>query len=81
MNHSEKKLYAHANQWREAAISRPQTIPAAISMQRQQAADQHNRQAGISDADVLKDQQLYILGKMELDEYQDYLLFKHRQAG
>lgn len=62
-------------------MARPQTISGAISEQRQQAAACHNLQEGVADSDTLMDQQLYILGKMELDEYQEYLLFKHRQAG
>ncbi len=45
--------------------------------QRMAVADAHNRRHGISDADTLADQQLYIQGKMELEEYQQYLLFKH----
>lgn len=62
-------------------MQRPSAIDAAESLRRQAIADNHNRQQGITDADILADQQLYIQGKMELDEYQRYLLEKHaRQA-
>ncbi|NWF35443.1 hypothetical protein [Mariprofundus sp. KV] len=81
MSHSEKTTYANADQWRAAAMARSLTIPAEISEQRQQAAACHNIQEGVTDSDTLLDQQLYIRGKMELDEYQEYLLFKHGQAG
>jgi len=67
--------------WRQNAMQRPSAIDAAESLRRQAIADNHNRQQGITDADILADQQLYIQGKMELDEYQRYLLEKHaRQA-
>lgn len=52
-------------------------IDEAESGKRSAVAETFNRQRGNSDADTLADQQLYIQGKMELEEYQDYLLFKH----
>lgn len=65
------------DQWRTAAMQRPSTIDAAESQRRQAQADAHNRREGISDPDTLADQRLYILGKMDLEEYQSYLLAKH----
>ncbi|GAV20243.1 hypothetical protein MMIC_P1207 [Mariprofundus micogutta] len=61
-------------------MKRSPVIDAEESRQRQNFADSHNRQQGISDPDILNDQQLYILGKMDMEEYEQYLLFKHSQA-
>ncbi len=58
-------------------MQRSSTIGAAESSHRADIAHAHNQQQGISNADALADQQLYIQGKMDLEEYQDYLLFKH----
>lgn len=44
---------------------------------RRKIACSHNRHNNIHDPDVLADQELYILGKMDLREYEAYLLFKH----
>jgi len=71
------QTYTSAAQWHDAAMQRESLIDAAESGQRRAISDAHNQQHGISDADTLADQQLYILGKMDLEEYQDYLLFKH----
>ncbi len=70
-------LYTSAAAWRRAAMQRSGDWNTAACQQRQKIADAHNQQQGISDADTLADQQLYIQGKMKLEEYQDYLLFKH----
>jgi len=72
-----KSQYASPSEWREAAMLRSSAVSDDEINQRRAIADAHNRQHGISDADTLADQQLYIQGKMELDEYQRYLLFKH----
>lgn len=58
-------------------MQRPTTIDAAECQRRRKVADRHNRREGIADADTLADQQLYILGKMDIEEYQEYLLLKH----
>jgi len=52
-------------------------IDATESDHRADIAQAHNQQLGINDADTLADQQLYIQGKMDMEEYQDYLLLKH----
>jgi len=69
--------YSSAAAWRTAAMQRPAVIDAVESARRAGIAHAHNQQQGISDADTLADQQLYILGKMDIEEYQAYLLFKH----
>lgn len=74
-----KTTYINADAWRHEAMQRPTAVELAESRQRQAKADAHNRQHNIADADTLADQQLYILGKMDLGEYQDYLLFKYSE--
>lgn len=66
-----------ANEWRDAAMQRASLCNAAESDRRKILADNHNRKESIIDPDLLADQQLYIQGKMDVDEYQNYLLFKH----
>ncbi len=61
-------------------MQRSTVIDAAESAHRADIAHAHNQQQGISDADTLADQQLYILGKMDIEEYQEYLLFKHSNS-
>ncbi len=69
--------YSNADDWRIAAMQRPSLCDSAESNQRSSLAEIHNRQENITDPDTLADQQLYIQGKMDMDEYQNYLLFKH----
>ncbi|MDQ6969804.1 MAG: hypothetical protein Q9M16_04785 [Mariprofundus sp.] len=76
----DKTPFGNAPDWFSAAMQRASACNAAESAQRQQLADVHNRQENIHDPDTLADQQLYIQGKMDRDEYQDYLLFKHSVA-
>ncbi|MFQ5519232.1 MAG: hypothetical protein ACE5E3_04440 [Mariprofundus sp.] len=75
-----QSTFSTAEQWRASAMQRESGISADESDRRAELADAHNRQERISDPDTLSDQQLYIQGKMDLDEYQDYLLFKHTRA-
>jgi len=72
-----KSQYSSAAAWRKAAMRRATVIGASESVHRSEISCAHNQQLGISDADTLADQQLYVQGKMDLEEYQDYLLFKH----
>jgi len=72
--------FATASEWRNTARQRDCSIDALESARRRSLAAAHNSEHGITDADTLADQELYILGKMELQEYQDYLLFKHSPA-
>lgn len=69
--------YSSASAWRQTAMRRAAVIDACESTHRAEIANAHNQQQGTSDADTLADQQLYIQGKMDMEEYQDYLLFKH----
>ena len=69
--------FTNAHAWRDAAMRRSSDINVAESNQRRAAADAYNQEQGISTPDMLADQQLYIQGKMGLEEYQEYLLFKH----
>lgn len=69
--------FESADAWRQAAMARPDGVTAEEASQRRQLAELHNSTNAISDPDTLLDQQLYILGKMDLEEYQAYLVFKH----
>lgn len=60
---------------------RPDGVDSRESEARKKQAEAFNAQHAITDADQLVDQQLYILGKMDLEEYQAYLLLKHGGAG
>jgi len=72
--------FASAEAWFEHAMRQPSRISRAESMRRAAIAAQHNAREGIVDADTLADQQLYIQGKLTLQEYQQYLLLKHGGA-
>jgi len=62
-------------------MQRQDGIDKRESEKRRLQADAHNQQHDINDPDVLSDQLLYILGKMDMEEYQAYLLFKHSSTG
>jgi hypothetical protein len=72
-----KSQFSNIDDWRDAAMRCSSDISEAELSRRLAIADAYNRQQDISDPDILADQQLYIQGKMDLEEYQDYLLFKH----
>ncbi len=70
--------YTTAQQWRDAAMQRANGVSEAESERRREIVRQYQlKEGGEADADRLADYELYILGKMDLDEYQQYLLFKH----
>ncbi len=70
--------YETAEQWRNAAMQRADGVGAEESERRRQTVRSHHAAEGTEpDAETLADYELYILGKMEMDEYQQYLLFKH----
>lgn len=70
--------YESAEQWREEAMRRDNGVDAAESQRRREMVAAHHEGEGTRpDADRMADYELYILGKMELDEYEQYLLFKH----
>jgi hypothetical protein len=74
-DHPLQHTFSTASAWYQTAMQRESLCDEAESNRRQALADAHNQH--IHDADTLADQQLYIQGKMDKDEYQDYLLFKH----
>ncbi|MDQ6992827.1 MAG: hypothetical protein Q9M31_05085 [Mariprofundus sp.] len=76
---SHQQLFSTPEDWYEAAQLRTPALDQTAIMQRQGVADAYNSNHNISDAAVLADQQLYIQGYMEIEEYQDYLFLKHSQ--
>ncbi|MDX8395167.1 MAG: hypothetical protein R8K22_01995 [Mariprofundaceae bacterium] len=76
-SHAPHTPYSNADDWRNDAMQRPSLCDANESARRKTLANAHNKKEGMSDAKVLADQELYIQGKMDVDEYQNYLLFKH----
>lgn len=70
--------YKSADQWRDAAMSRANGVTEEESELRREIVRAHQLKEGAeADADMLADHELYILGKMDIDEYQQYLLLKH----
>jgi len=76
-SHSPQTPFDNADEWRNAAMQRTSRCDAAESERRKLLAEGHNQKENMCDPDVLADQKLYIQGKMDVDEYQNYLLFKH----
>jgi len=75
-----KLEYANAVEWREAAMQRESVGSSTDIAQRRAKAALHYVSEGVTpDADTLADHELYILGKMDMQEYEQYLLFKHSQ--
>ncbi len=70
--------FATAEEWRAAAMRRPVGVSREEMERRRRIAEAHNREHGITDPDRLADQRLYIEGRMTLEEYEAYLVFKHR---
>jgi hypothetical protein len=78
---SEFMAYKTAKVWKEAAIQRPQGVDDAEMHRRERQARKHVLQEGKQPVgDVWEDYMLYIMGKMDLEEYQAYLLFKHSRG-
>ncbi len=72
--------YATAKEWCEAAIKRENGVSDAESQQRRMLAEAHYAKENVQPtADILADHELYILGKMDMKEYEQYLLLKHSQ--
>jgi len=79
---SGRPAYRTADAWRQAAMQRPDGVDDVESARRRAQAREHYRQTGrVPSADLLADHELFILGKMTLDEYQEYLVFKHGETG
>jgi len=72
--------YTTAQAWRDAAMQRKNSVSAIEAGQRRAKAVLHYAQQQVQpNADILADHELYILGKMDMQEYEQYLLFKHSQ--
>jgi hypothetical protein len=70
--------YSDADEWRAAVMERPDGVGADEQQLRREMAERHYAKAGEKpDKDALADHELYIRGKMDIEEYQAYLLFKH----
>lgn len=73
--------YETAEEWRDEAMQRPDGVEAEESERRRQMVQAHHAAEGTEpDAETLADYELYILGKMDAEEYQQYLVFKHGQG-
>ena len=71
--------YETAEQWYDAAMERDCGVDEAECERRRAMVRNHYLQEGTEpDAERLADYELYILGKMDIEEYQQYLLFKYR---
>jgi len=68
----------HPNQWRKKAMQRESNISTEEMRKRRARAERFYTEQGITpSADTLADHELYIQGKMSLEEYQQYLISKH----
>jgi len=73
--------YETATEWRQVAMQRMQGVSRDEQDKRREQAQAHIQEEGIQpNADLWADFELYILGKMELEEYQEYLFLKHSPA-
>ncbi len=72
--------YASPDEWRAAAMARPDGVDARVQRRRRRWAARHNAEHGVCEPDALADQELYIRGKMSREEYEAYLVFKHAPA-
>ncbi|MDQ7004528.1 MAG: hypothetical protein Q9N67_06275 [Ghiorsea sp.] len=70
--------YTSAKAWLAEAVQRQTTLSEVEISNRKAMAAAHYAQENITpDAETLADHDLYILGKMDLEEYEQYLLLKH----
>jgi hypothetical protein len=73
--------YRTADEWREAAMKRANGVDEDESGRRRKMLQLHQLEGGVeADADARADYELYILGKMEIEEYQKYLFLKHSKV-
>ena len=74
--------YKTAQAWKTAAMQRPQGVDDGEMARREGQARKHVLQEGKEpNGDIWEDYMLYIMGKMDLQEYQAYLLLKHSRGG
>ena len=70
--------YSTADEWRAEAMRRESNISESeITQRRTQALRHYQQEEVMPDADTLADHELFILGKMDMSEYEQYLLLKH----
>ena len=70
--------YTSAKVWLAEAMQRQTALSEVEISNRKAMAAAHYAQEHITpDAETLADHDLYILGKMDLEEYEQYLLLKH----
>lgn len=70
--------YESADAWKRAAMLREVSIDEGeVRLRREQARLFYVQQETLPAPEVLADHELYITGRMELAEYQDYLVFKY----
>ena len=61
-------------------MQRENGVSDADAKQRRSVAEAHYQQEDVMpDAEAIADHELFILGKMDMQEYEQYLLFKHSQ--
>ncbi|MDX8381740.1 MAG: hypothetical protein R8M14_06465 [Ghiorsea sp.] len=72
--------YTDANAWLDDAMQRENGVSEDESAQRREQAERHYKTEGVvPNADIAADHELFILGKMDKKEYEQYLLLKHSQ--
>jgi len=72
--------YTDAKVWRDDAMQRENGVSEDESVQRRLMAEKHYKIEGVlPNTDIAADHELFILGKMDKTEYEQYLLFKHSQ--
>jgi len=72
--------YQSANAWRDDAMQRENGVSDAEAASRRSQAKSHYTKENMQPtADILADHEVFILGKMDKEEYEQYLLFKHSQ--
>ena len=66
-----------AEDWARAAYARPDGVDAEEQARRRAFAEKRNAELGITDPQQIADQELYIRGKMTLEEYAAFLALRH----
>lgn len=69
--------WVSSEDWAREAQARPDGVSAEEQARRRRFAQKRNAELGITDPDRIADQELYIRGKMTLEEYTAFLAFKY----
>ncbi|HXH72629.1 MAG TPA: HAD-IA family hydrolase [Mariprofundaceae bacterium] len=76
-----RPVYRTPDVWRDVAMARPDGVDDLEAARRRAVARRHYTESGMMpDPDTLADHELFIRGKMTLDEYQEYLVCKHSDS-